>query len=293
MFLSKNNINSKDWMDVVFANRNKEYGAYQLRQFSGKATNIALAIVLFTVGGLSSLSFMEANEDSSFVNLYNKDYKSVDVIIDFDELDIVEPAGKNELKQETSVQVLKEISGIDLVKFTEINPSSRASHEDLASIDEAMDKKVLLASISMKGEAGGTLIPKGTFGKKRQDGGSIGVNSGDPTGGSAEKDLFEVVEVMPEPPGGMKAFVQWVSKNYKFSESALHNQTTGLVQVTFVVEKDGSLSSFDVKKDIGFGTGEEAIRLLLKAKKWNPGIQNGIPVRVAYTLPIRLSTTLE
>ncbi|UIR58025.1 energy transducer TonB [Sphingobacterium sp. SRCM116780] len=64
-----------------------------------------------------------------------------------------------------------------------------------------------------------------------------------------------------------------------------------MVEVAFVVEKDGSLSDFKVKKDLNYGTGEAAVNVLKKyPKKWNPGVQNGRNVRVAYTMPIRLNT---
>ncbi|HTG67178.1 MAG TPA: energy transducer TonB, partial [Flavobacterium sp.] len=58
--------------------------------------------------------------------------------------------------------------------------------------------------------------------------------------------------------------------------------------VSFVVEKDGSLTDIKVLRDIGYGTGKEAIRVLQKSPKWNPGIQNGKPVRVQYSLPITI-----
>ena len=95
---------------------------------------------------------------------------------------------------------------------------------------------------------------------------------------------------MPTPKEGMSAFVKWIAQNYSFPQSAIDDNVAGLIQVKFVVEKDGSLSSFEVVRDMGYGTGKVAIELLQKAKKWNPGVQNGIPVRVTFSLPIRLST---
>jgi TonB family protein len=97
-------------------------------------------------------------------------------------------------------------------------------------------------------------------------------------------------EINPEPPGGMKAFMLWASSNYEYPQAALENGINGVVEVSFVVEKDGSLTDINVKRDLKYGTGDAAVKLLKKAKKWKPGIQNGRPVRVAYTLPIRLNT---
>lgn len=289
MFYS-NNINSKDWMDIIFAGRNKEYGAYQLRQYSSKAINIALVAVLCTVGGICCISFVNKEDVKTANNFIPISEKVYEVIIDDSE--IIEPLVRQELGEEMNVQVAQDISAKDLVKFTEINPTA-ASHsdEEIATVGEILDKNVLLASINMKGQNGGEMITKGTFGKEKRDGGISGSRIGDPNGTSDKNTVFEAVEVFPEPIEGMTAFVEWVAKNYKFSDNAVRNEANGLVQVSFVVEKDGSLSTFVVNKDIGFGTGDEAIRLLKKAKKWHPGVQNGVPVRVSFTLPIRLSTT--
>ncbi|WP_257666261.1 M56 family metallopeptidase [Parapedobacter tibetensis] len=101
--------------------------------------------------------------------------------------------------------------------------------------------------------------------------------------------LFQVVEVNPEPPGGMRAFMEYISKNYDYPQEAIEAEVNGQVQVSFVVERDGSLTDIKVVRDLGHGTGEAAIRVLQSSSKWSPGIQNGRSVRVAYTLPIRLN----
>lgn len=293
MFYSKNNINSKAWLDIIFAGRNKEYGAYQLRRYSSKATNLALLAVLSAVGGLCSLSFIASNESPMVNNSAVIEEDIYEVMLDTDELVKIEPLREEDNATESPAQVAQDVSAVDLLKFTEINPSTNPSNEEVASVEETMDKKIMLASLTMKGQKGGELVPKGTFGTSKREGGATGRAIGDPNGTSDKMEVFETVEVYPEPPGGMKAFVEWVAKNYKFSDNAVQNGANGLVQISFVVEKDGSLSSFVINRDIGFGTGDEAIRLLRKAKNWSPGIQNGIPVRVSFSLPIRLNTVIN
>ncbi|WP_353129667.1 M56 family metallopeptidase [Parapedobacter pyrenivorans] len=110
--------------------------------------------------------------------------------------------------------------------------------------------------------------------------------------GSTELDpnqLFQSVEIDPNPPGGMAAFMQYIGANYDYPQAAIEAGVNGQVQVAFVVEKDGSLTDLKVIKDLKYGTGEAAIRVLQSSSKWSPGIQNGRAVRVAYTLPIRLN----
>ena len=288
MMLFKSLIYSKDWLDIVFANRNKDYGAYQLRQFSGKATNIALLIVVSIVAGICGISFIEKAPEEPIV--VEKDFDGM-IALDT-ELELPKEVIEEKQEEEKVQQVAKDLSAKDLVKFTEINPTDKSKvTEDIAAEKEILDRQKLLASFNAKGQKGGELFTRGTFGTKAQDGGTIGRSLGDDTGGDPHgNEPLNFVEVMPAPVGGMSEFVKWIAQNYKFPQSAQEANVKGLIQVKFVVEKDGSLSSFEILRDMGFGTGKEAINLLQKAKKWNPGIQNGIPVRVAFTLPIRLST---
>jgi protein TonB len=95
------------------------------------------------------------------------------------------------------------------------------------------------------------------------------------------------IEVKPEFPGGMEKFYSYVGKNYQAPEE---EGLKGKVYVTFVVEKDGSLTDIKVIRDIGYGTGKEAIRVLNKCPRWNPGEQNGKKVRVLYSLPITIQS---
>lgn len=289
MMFFKSLIYSKEWLDVVFANRNKEYGAYQLRQMSGRATYTALLIVLSAVVGICSISFIQKSAPNSKKEVKELEFTVVEIAVD-EKLpeEIIQP----EEDQNKVQQIAQDISAKDLVKFTEINPTDKSNvKEDVAEERDVLDKKNLLAAINLKGVKGGELITRGMFSTSKKDGASMGRSIGDVDGGSLDENAtFERVEVMPEPIGGMAAFVKWVSENYSFPQSAIDENVKGLIQVKFVVEKDGSLSSFEVQRDLGYGTGKQAVQLLQKARKWNPGVQNGIPVRVTFTLPIRLST---
>jgi TonB family protein len=100
---------------------------------------------------------------------------------------------------------------------------------------------------------------------------------------------FSKVDIVPEFPGGMRKFYEYVAQNYDYPATARAQNISGRVTLSFIVEKDGSLSDIKILKDLGYGTGEEAVRLLKNSPKWNPGILNGKPVRVAYALPITLN----
>jgi len=100
---------------------------------------------------------------------------------------------------------------------------------------------------------------------------------------------FSSIEKMPEFPGGMPAFYKYIGMNFKYPEAARRDSVSGRLIISFVVEKDGALTDFKVLRNLGAGTGEEAVRVLKESPKWNPGMQNGKPVRVQYTLPIALN----
>ena len=97
------------------------------------------------------------------------------------------------------------------------------------------------------------------------------------------------IEIGPKFSGGMKAFLAFISKNYNVPVVA---GLKGKVEVSFIIEKDGSLVDIKVLKDIGHGTGDEAIRVLKLSPKWSPGYQNGKPVRCIYKLPITIKSNL-
>lgn len=98
---------------------------------------------------------------------------------------------------------------------------------------------------------------------------------------------YNYADVKPEYPGGMTAFYNYIGKNFRTPNV---NKLSGKIIVRFVIEKDGSISDITVLRDIGYGTGEEAIRVLKNCSKWTPGYQNGKPVRVLYNLPINISS---
>ena len=93
------------------------------------------------------------------------------------------------------------------------------------------------------------------------------------------------IEVKPEFSDGMNEFYSYVARNYWVPNM---KDLSGTVYISFIVEKDGSINEIKVIRDIGFGTGEEAIRVMQKCKKWIPGTQNGKNVRVLYSLPIKI-----
>ena len=95
------------------------------------------------------------------------------------------------------------------------------------------------------------------------------------------------LEVKPEFPGGISEFYKYIGQNFKAPKDKKF--PGGRVIVSFVIEKDGSVTEVKILKDCGFGTAEEAKRVLLNCPKWKPATQKNVPVRCQFGLPIALT----
>jgi protein TonB len=98
--------------------------------------------------------------------------------------------------------------------------------------------------------------------------------------------VYQVVALEPSFPGGPKKWLDYIKANLKYPDYAKANNVEGRVFVTFVVERDGSVTNPKILRGIGNGCDEEAQRLLKNSPKWNPGMQNGHTVRVQYIVPV-------
>ena len=138
-----------------------------------------------------------------------------------------------------------------------------------------------IASVTQEGTSGATnALP---IAKGNGTGNGEGTEPG--TGGN---EIYEAagIEAFPEFPGGMDAWAKFMQKNLKYPYAAQDAGVTGKVYISFVVEKDGSITDVKLVKGIGYGCDDEAIRVIKKSPRWKPGIQNKQNVRVRYNMPI-------
>lgn len=262
----KLDIIKNQWLDIVFEGRNKIYGAYELRKSNGKTTVKALIIgsVIFSFAVAAPLiaSFLP---DSGEEEVDNK-VKIATVKL---------PPKKEEVKPNQPPPPPPPPK-VDQVKFTKpVVAKAEEVTEDPPKIEELKDKKV--GSETIKGDPDAVL--------------TVDEPVGTGTAAVVEEDnqVYNTagIEVKPDFPGGIEKFYKFVGNNYKTPEE---EGLKGKVYVTVVVEKDGSLTDIKVLRDIGYGTGAEAIRVLKKCPKWTPGEQNGKKVRVLYSLPITIQS---
>jgi protein TonB len=252
------------WLEIVFEGRNKTYGAYDLRKSVTKNTVKSFLIGTFVFGLLVSIPTImrmipEGNDD---------------VILN-EKLTTVKLPPKEKPKDPNLPPPPPPAPKVDQVKFVKpVVAKADEVTEEIVVIKEIKDKTIGKEAIEGNPDAELTVEPVGT--------GTAAVVEEDNT-------VYNTagIEVKPEYPGGIEKFYNFVQKNYQMPDE---EGLKGKVYVTFVVEKDGSLTDIKVLRDIGYGTGKEAIRVLKSTPKWNPGEQNGKKVRCTYSLPISLQS---
>lgn len=274
--MSNLNVFNQSWNEIVFEGRNKEYGAFQLRQENPRTTLKALFFGTVVCASLVSIPLISnLLKDEVAVN---KTPYELPTVIKYEPIKLPEatPETKAAIAQPEKssakeTKYVKPIITTNTTATTEIPPLDVKEPIKTGAVENAGDDKGAIAL--GQGTIDGT-------GKKPVD--EIVKTTGE--GGGGIVGNFGL-ESSPEFPGGIKKFTETFVSKFKTPE--LSESMTMKIFVSFVVETDGSLSNIKVARDPGYGLGNEAIRALKAIKtKWKPGIQNGKPVRVSYNLPI-------
>lgn len=270
--MSKSSIYESGWLNLVFEGKNKEYGAYQLRQESGKTTFFAFILGLLCVSTFAIVMLLVTSNSAAAVPT-NPEY--LGPVIHLDKFKPNTPPVKKPEVPLKKTEPLKEPDP----KLPLSNPIIVAKDPD-----NVAPNKEPVATPSENGSDNGTATPN--------TGGETGTPSA-PTVTPTMPDngttvvTTNLVDVMPEFPGGINRFLAYVGQNFEKPENI---DTTVTIFMLFVVEKDGSMSDIKVLRNPGYGLDKEAIRVLKAQKtKWKPGIKDGKPVRVLYTLPIKVT----
>ena len=272
--MSKVDLIDKNWVELVFDGRNKEYGAYVLRKETGmrniKSMLLVFAVIIAIMAGVAAKVAIE--------NAFPKK-----VAIETD-VELTKLAEKKEVKVEKKAPVKVEEQKVvekvkSSVKFTppvikkddEVKPE-----EELKSQEDLNKTNTAIGSFDVKGndETGGEVL------KAKE------VIAQPEPPKEEETKVFDVVEVMPTFPGGQGALFEWLSKNIKYPVVAEENGVQGRVIVTFVVERNGSITDVQVAKSVDPSLDKEAVRVVKAMTHWIPGKQNGSAVRVKFTVPV-------
>jgi protein TonB len=265
--MSKIDLFGKEWLDVVFENKNKAYGAYQLRQKNSSTTTRALLfasaafILLFITPKIISMIKGAMPEEQAV--------KQVEVAI--------QPPPPVDPKTPPPPPVEPPPPKQDQVKFPPpiVKPDVQVRDQEPPQIEDL--KKADPGQKTIAGDPNADIVIAAPVGEG-------------PKQAAVVEDTkvydFVSIETPPSFPGGIEKFYAYVGKSIKYPPMAAENNIQGKVFLSFVVEKNGELTDIHVDRKLGGGTDEEAVRVLKASPHWTPGIQNGKPVRVKYNIPI-------
>ena len=272
--MAKVDLIDNSWVDLVFEGKNHEYGAYVLRKETGKRNVKALVWVLIAIAAIFAIAYANLAIQNAM-----KQNVSVETDVELSKLAQKKEAKverKEPVKVEMEQKVVEKVKSS--VKFTapEIKKDDEVKPEDeLKSQDDLSKTNTAIGAFDVKGndEAEGEVL------KAKE----VVV---DEKPKEEETKVFDVVEQMPQFPGGPNALFEYLSKNIKYPVVAEENGIQGRVIVTFVVERDGSITDVKVAKSVDPSLDKEAMRVVKSMPHWIPGKQNGSAVRVKYTVPV-------
>ena len=264
------------WSDLMFENRNKEYGAYVLRRQT-TARNIKSIITVLILFALVMVYMVAKNAYDDYQAKHQAQTQVTELTALQEQKKEAKVERKEIVKQEKIEQVVEKVKSS--IKFTApvIKKDDEVRPEDeMKSQDEIMNSKVAVGFANVVGndESGEVLKAKEVLVtepvKPKEE----------------ENKVFDVVEQMPSFPGGTAALMAYLQKAIKYPPVAEENGIQGRVICTFVVERDGSVTDVRIAKSVDPSLDKEAQRVVSAMPKWIPGKQNGQSVRVKYTLPV-------
>ena len=270
MFGSKIDLFNKEWLDVVFAKKNKSYGAYELRQTNSSNTAKSLLIA----SAIFILLFLAPKIYALLSGILPEPPPEKVVEITMQPPPPINPEVK------TPPPVEPPPPKQDQVKFPPpiVKPDNEVRDEEPPKMEDL--KKADPGQKTMEGDPDAEIVQIAAAGEGPKQAAVVEDNT---------VYNFVSMENPPTYPGGMQKFYDFLGQNIKYPPMAQDQNIQGNVHVSFTVEKDGSITDAKVERKLGYGTDEEAIRVLRLAKRWNPGMQNGKPVRVKYNIPIKFS----
>lgn len=266
------------WCDLIFEGRNKAYGAYKLRTSTGQR-NLKAIITIAILAAAAIIIFWAKTRYDEYQMAHQKN-QQVTELSALNQPKKKKAEVKRKIEVEQKKEVVKEVKSS--IKFTapvikkddEVKPE-----EEMKSQDELMKTNTAIGALDVKGNSENGQILQVT--QRVAD---------EPVKAEpkpeVENKVFDVVEEMPSFPGGPAALMKYLADNIKYPVVAQENGVQGRVVVSFVVEKDGSITDVKVVRSVDPSLDREATRVVKSMPKWNPGKQNGSAVRVKYNVPV-------
>lgn len=249
--------NIKDFDDLLFESRNKEYGAYQLRKRYNRVLFAGLLIAI-GVGCLSVILPFAIHPKDDIILNGGSHFVQMQMNALEPPPDIYVPPAPPPPQSETVKNIVKYVPPEVVDTIVPITKTQITNDEALA---QSGDSETDLKSVG--------------YGDELLTG----------EGGSESNEPFYLVEVMPSFRGGdLNKFREWVQKRTNYPQEAQDRRIQGRVFLTFIIEPDGSLTNVTVVKSVDPLIDNEAVKAIASSPKWSPGLQRGQPVRVRYSM---------
>jgi protein TonB len=277
-------LTSKEWRELIFADKNKEFGAYQLRKNSDKRHNLAvlytligLVIVAILVVGYSTYSDYRARLEKE---AKEQAEKMMEAQFEAQEEEAQEEEPEQQKFEQEIPQVPDEVLATVQVTQIAIVDADKVKNEIMTQ-DEQKEDNTARGVVNQEGSDDAdkfkavqeqvVVTPEPVVEKPKPK----------------DDEIFVAVEQQAQFPGGQAALSKWLSSHINYPQAAADNDIQGKVTVKFVVEKDGHVGEVVLLKGVDKDLDREAIRVVKSMPKWQPAKNNGVVVRSWFTLPVQ------
>ena len=274
------NLSSREWCDLVFEGKNKDFGAYVIRTESPKRHNKAVlwTIIGAIIFGLLAFGFVKANqylEERRLADQVGQEGIIVDMTPQAEEerqKEVIEPEKIEEKPEEALVTY--QATEFRIVEDDKVNPEDK-----ILSQEEQMEAEGYAGSVN--NSVGST-----DLNNIHEHVGEVVVEADPKPVVNQPEEVFRSVEQMPQFPGGEAELMRYLSSHINYPPMAAEDGVQGKVIVQFVVDKTGKVGEVKVVRSVDKDLDREAVRVCASLPKFTPGRQNGRPVSVWYTLPV-------
>ena len=277
-------LTSSEWRDLVFADKNKEFGAYQLRKESDKRHNLAalftligLVVIFILIIALSKWSDYRAEQQALALQEQREQMMAAQLAEKAEQESEPEPEIEEQKFEQPEIEVPEEVLATVQVTQIAIVDADKVKNE-VMDMDTQKEDNTARGVVTQEGSDDADKF------KAVQE--QVVVKEPEPEVKPKEEEIFVAVEQPAEFPGGTAAMMKWLSQNINYPEAAQMNDIQGRVMVKFVVEKDGSIGNVSILKGVDRDLDREALRVVKKMPKWQPGKNNGQAVRSYFNLPV-------
>ena len=274
-------LSSREWCDLVFEGKNKDFGAYVIRTESTKRHNMAVLWTLIGAIAVAALAFglVKANQYLEERRLANAQDQT-EILWDMRQ-EAEEPEPEQQRVEPEKPEVLPEevLKSVKVTELQIVEDEKVKKEDEIKTQDELKETET---AFGQKDNEKGTEDRNVTRTLKEE----VVVEKKEEKPKEVKEEVFRSVEQMPQFPGGEAALMKYLQSHINYPPMAAENNIQGRVVVQFVVDKTGKVGEVKVVRSVDKDLDKEAVRVCKSLPKFTPGRQNGQAVSVWYTLPV-------